>query len=984
MTSVDSIDFLPLGRTEYYRNAVAVIPVKNDPDPGLVMMVIDENKKNHTFNCNCRMYKKKGNCIHVKQMAKVFMQLTENSGKKYFNPFSQSPLYRLASVLHDVCPVDLKNLIIKSEPANAEEIQPIGIYRSYGDLLITCFLHNKTVDGSDLDEKKLFDQRTGLSLPDKHPYHRGRILTMLSLMTMTDSERVLKDKGMKSRRQAFEESFWHRLIYHFWNIYRSNEQVISSEIEESTGRFLIRCRGVKIVIPRQHMLRVSSALVGDIQKKFTFIIWRESLESIVKVTADDQNNLKVDLYLLLHLPDGSIEAIERQKLKQFWYNDTVYIPEKKVFATWRKPDRFWNKFGGKYSKKIKQDRLPEIIEKIGDIFASPNIVDQSVHRLQIHREYDRIEIETLAVDRDWCWLSFQYGFGEDTRVSLKDIYNARKLRKRFLPVLNGWVDLDAIKIETLIDSFGITLRSQLTGSDQKLRLSRLDLLRFQASSEKPFHIAESTDSDPQLIRSILEMRPPEPVTGFEKLTSPLRFYQQSGVEWMAFLYENRLGGMLCDEMGLGKTHQVMALMVWLSQVKKEILPFIVVCPTTVISHWSRKIQEHASTLLPIIYHGADRELENIEASGTVLITSYGILLRDFKQLAKLRFSIAVFDEAQHLKNPDTKSYSAAGTLKADLKLMVTGTPVENRLGDLKALMDMVLPGYLGNNSEFQQRYEIGDKRHRESLRKLISPFTLRRTKAVVLNELPEKIEDIRYCRLTDTQVRLYRQAVSSRGKDLLQSLQNDYNDIPYIHIFALLNLLKQICNHPASISGAETVSDDQLLDSGKWELFVELVDNCLENDLKIIVFSQFVKMIDIIVRYFKDRKIITAGITGKTRNRGNQVDRFNNDPECKVFIGSLKAGGSGIDLTGGSVVIHYDRWWNAAKEDQATDRVHRIGQTRGVQVFKLVTEGTLEEKISAIIAKKKNLMHDVIAEDDPGLLKYFSREDLIDLIKMPE
>jgi SNF2 family DNA or RNA helicase len=231
---------------------------------------------------------------------------------------------------------------------------------------------------------------------------------------------------------------------------------------------------------------------------------------------------------------------------------------------------------------------------------------------------------------------------------------------------------------------------------------------------------------------------------------------------------------------------------------------------------------------------------------------------------------------------------------------------------------------------------------------------------------------------------LYRQAISGRGKGLLKSLQQGDSDIPYIHIFALLTLLKQICNHPASIPHSEEVAGDQPLDSGKWELFVELLETCLENGLKIVVFSQFVKMIEIIVNYFDSRDIITAGITGKTRHRGHQIDRFNNDPECRVFVGSLKAGGSGIDLTGGSVVIHYDRWWNAAKEDQATDRVHRIGQTRGVQVFKLVTEGTLEEKISAIIAKKKKLMGDVIAEDDPGLLKSFSREDLIDLIKMPD
>jgi SNF2 family DNA or RNA helicase len=918
-------------------------------------------------------------------MAKALKQITDRSEKLCPDAlYSRNPLYRLASVLHDACPVNSEKLIVETDGLSEDGTKQIRVFRSKGDLLVTCFIGNDTVCDCDLDEAKLLGQRTGLIPSDGNPYHRGHILNMMSLMTMTDTERVLHEKGMKSRRQVFEESFWHRLAYHFRNVYGSNGTSISAEIEEITGRFLIRSRGIEIVVPRQQMMRVRRALTGDAENQCAFKIWPESLESIVKVTADASNNLNVVLYLLLYLPDGSTEAIERQKLKQFWYNDTVYIPEKDVFATLRNPDRFWDKFGGKYSKKIKQKRLPEVIEKIGDIFSPPNIVDQSVSRLRIYREYSRVEIETLAVDRDWCWLSFQYGFGENTSVSLKDIYDARMSRKRFLPVHDGWVDLDAIKIETLLGSLGNTLRSQLAGSDQKLRLSRMDLLRFQAATDKPLQIAESTQPDSGLIQSILEMRPPEPVTGFESLTSPLRAYQQSGVDWLAFLYENRFGGLLCDEMGLGKTHQIMALMVWLSHVKKETLPFIVVCPTTVISHWSRKIQEHASTLQPLIYHGADRELEKIETPGTVLITSYGILLRDINQLSRLSFSMAVFDEAQYIKNPETKSYSAADTLKTHLRVVVTGTPVENRLGDLKALMDLVLPGYLGSDNAFQQRYELGEKRHRERLRKIVRPFTLRRTKAVVLSELPEKIEDIRYCRMTDTQVRLYRQAISGRGKGLLQSLQRDDTDIPYIHIFALLTLLKQICNHPASIPQSEAITGDQILDSGKWELFVELVDTCLENGLKIVVFSQFVKMIDIIVNYFENRDIITAGITGKTRRRGHQIDRFNNDPDCRVFVGSLKAGGSGIDLTGGSVVIHYDRWWNAAKEDQATDRVHRIGQTRGVQVFKLVTEGTLEEKISAIIAKKKKLIGDVITEDDPGLLKSFSREDLIDLIKMPD
>jgi hypothetical protein len=382
MNPADPFFCLPKGRTEYFRNGVAVVPLPNDPDPGLAIIVIDENKKKHSLNCNCRIYKKKGHCKHAKEMAKAFRQLVDTSEKGSLEASSsQDHLHRLASVLHDACPADSEKLILETDGLNADETQQIRICRSNGDLLVTCFTGAGMVGDSGIDEAKLFAQRTGLIPLDGDPYHRGRIFNMLSLMTMTDTERVLHEKGMKSRRQVFEESFWHRLAYHFRNIYGLTETSISAEIEQSTGRFLIRSGGIEIVIPRQQMMRVRRALTGNSENQSAFKIWPESLESIVKVTADESNNLNIVLYLLLHLPDGSTQAIERQKLKQFWYNDTVYIPEKEVFATWRKPDRFWDKFGGKYSKKIKQKRLPEVIEKIGDIFAPPNIVDQSVNRL---------------------------------------------------------------------------------------------------------------------------------------------------------------------------------------------------------------------------------------------------------------------------------------------------------------------------------------------------------------------------------------------------------------------------------------------------------------------------------------------------------------------------------------------------------------------------------------------------------------------------
>ncbi len=219
------------------------------------------------------------------------------------------------------------------------------------------------------------------------------------------------------------------------------------------------------------------------------------------------------------------------------------------------------------------------------------------------------------------------------------------------------------------------------------------------------------------------------------------------------------------------------------------------------------------------------------------------------------------------------------------------------------------------------------------------------------------------------------------AKELVEAIKRREEAIPYMHIFALITLLKRICNHPALVE--RKLEDFEKYQSGKWELFKELITESLESGQKVVVYSQFLGMIQIIENFLQGLGIDFVTLTGASRKRGEIISRFNEDPACRIYLGSLKAGGTGIDLVAASVVIHYDRWWNAAKEDQATDRVHRIGQRRGVQVFKLVTEGTLEEKISALIARKRKLMDNIIREDDPGLLKSFSREELLEMLVSP-
>ncbi|MEW6325977.1 MAG: DEAD/DEAH box helicase [Thermodesulfobacteriota bacterium] len=445
---------------------------------------------------------------------------------------------------------------------------------------------------------------------------------------------------------------------------------------------------------------------------------------------------------------------------------------------------------------------------------------------------------------------------------------------------------------------------------------------------------------------MLELKPARPLPELKGLTSALRPYQTLGVEWLLFLFENSLGGLLCDDMGLGKTHQVMALMLWLREHGGVKEPFLVVCPTTVLSHWSHKIFVHAQELKAAVFHGGQRDLEETLRGSDVLITSYGILRNNIERLKHIPFPLAIFDEIQNIKNPQTLAYEAARDLRATMKLGLTGTPIENHLGELKALLDLTVPGYLGTDEDFDSLYakpielDLTSTR-RKALSRLISPFTLRRLKKTVLTELPEKIEDIRTCNLADDQIRLYRDAVSSRGEGLIDVLKRGEEPVPYMHIFALLNLLKQICDHPALVEGR--VDDFERYQSGKWELFKEIVHEGLDSGQKIVIYSQFRGMIRIIERFLQGLGVGFVTLTGETRKRGQIISRFNEDPDCRLYVGSLKAGGVGVDLVAASVVIHYDRWWNAAKEDQATDRVHRIGQRRGVQVFKLVTEGTLEE-----------------------------------------
>jgi len=380
-------------------------------------------------------------------------------------------------------------------------------------------------------------------------------------------------------------------------------------------------------------------------------------------------------------------------------------------------------------------------------------------------------------------------------------------------------------------------------------------------------------------------------------------------------------------------------------------------------------------------------MADFDKSFDLLLTLYGRKKKKKNPLSEIVFSVAVFDEIQIAKNAQSQTHKALKVIEAKSRVGLTGTPIENRLLELKALFDVVLPTYMPTETVFKELFvnpieKQQDAEKKALLARFIRPFVLRRKKAEVLQELPEKTEEIAYAALSEQQAKLYREAYQSVKEGLLKDLHDPKKPAPFMHVFSLLTKLKQICDHPSLVLG--DAADYKKHSSGKWDLFVELLRETRDSGQKLVVFSQYLDMLDIIQSHLEEEKIGFASIRGSTRDRKEQVHRFRDDPSCEVFVGSLQAAGVGIDLIAASVVIHYDRWWNPAKENQATDRVHRMGQSRGVQVFKMVTKGTIEEHIHRLIEKKMGLMEEVIGYDDQDGIKRLSREDLAELIRLME
>jgi len=507
-------------------------------------------------------------------------------------------------------------------------------------------------------------------------------------------------------------------------------------------------------------------------------------------------------------------------------------------------------------------------------------------------------------------------------------------------------------------------------SARGLKGNRISLIRLIAESDVEI-VAEDQGIEElvALLRGRLGLDPGTP----PGLKSTLRPYQADGVRWLWQRWLSGIGALLADDMGLGKTHQVMGLLCHVRSQRPN-ARVVVVCPRGVLEHWQNLLENFAPGLGTHVYHGSGRVIPEMGEHPPVLVTTYDILVRSADELMGETWDLAIYDEAQRIKNPRTKAARASKKLNALFKLALTGTPLENRLLELWSVVDLILPGYLGAESDFKSQFRSPTQSDLSVLRKRLGILTLRRLKEHVLSDLPEKFEDLRYCTMTPDQRALYDQTRGEAIPEISAILEDPDGDIPFMHIFALMTRLKQICDY--SGLGRDGFGPGS---SGKLGVFDEILAEALESGQQVVVFSQYVRMLEVLSAHLDRQARSYLTLTGSTRDRGRVIRRFNTGQHERILLASLLAGRVGVDLTGASVVIHYDRWWNPAKENQATDRVHRIGQRRFVQVFKFVTRDSIEERIDQLIQRKVSLFEEVLAPTE-GVVRGLSRSEIAELL----
>ncbi len=557
--------------------------------------------------------------------------------------------------------------------------------------------------------------------------------------------------------------------------------------------------------------------------------------------------------------------------------------------------------------------------------------------------------------------SFQVAIG-DEKISVEEFEKLIKDANGIIEFKNKYILIDQNEAQAIINKLKNPKFDKLT---------RMEMLHAAFSG----HLGEyEFDYDAAFANIVKDIGKTVDVKAPEGLNGELRPYQMGGLKWLYTNTTKGFGSCIADDMGLGKTIQVISLILKLKEEDKLKAPVLVICPTTLMGNWIKELKMFAPSIKASAYHGPERQLD---LKADVLITTFAILRIDIEEIKKTNWGMVVVDEAQNIKNPDTSQTAAVKSLKSDIKIAMTGTPVENKLTELWSIFDFINKGYLGSIRDFQKCYAIPIERFKQyeqadKLKLSISPFVLRRLKTdkTIIDDLPEKMVLDEYCYLTKAQAALYEKTLNTLMTDISGQKGINRRGI----IFKLITALKQICNHPFQYLKYGEMTKDV---SGKTEKFISLLSQILANDEKVIAFTQYKEMGNILTTIIKNELNVSPLFfhgSLNTTQRQNMLHEFETNPEQKIMLLSLKAGGTGLNLTSATNVIHYDLWWNPAVEEQATDRSYRIGQDKNVMVHRLVTIGTFEEKIDEMIKQKKELVNLAVFEGEKVITELSDEE----------
>ncbi len=670
--------------------------------------------------------------------------------------------------------------------------------------------------------------------------------------------------------------------------------------------------------------------------------------------------------------------VEEKRILEDLFQDFLFIAETGVFVS-------------KSEKKIVEfmtDTIPRNQHRVK--FNCPqNLLDQFIYDqtefalvLQHTDKIDAYQIDLkvsgslkgVRLDTLWECMSTRKSFIELDAGKAKGRKGVEPVKMSKILVL----DLDRIAgVVKMFDELGIEILEDRTLVRPLWSLANIDETQFEG-------LPVSFKMESQLMEIRRQMLG-ETTLDFSPLPkaikATLRSYQTEGVHWIERLRLMYLNGILADDMGLGKTLQ--AIVAISQHAAKKPGPSLIVCPTSLLYNWKEECHKFNPTLKVVVVDGVPSQRKKViegVKKYDVVVTSYTLLQKDIESYREHPFSYVILDEAQNIKNRGTRNAKSVKQVQAEHRLILSGTPIENSLDELWSLFDFLMPGFLSTYERFMERYirvsgaEL--QKNLEYLRKKVAPFILRRMKVDVLDDLPPILDLVYHCPLSPVQQELYTSYAQSARDELVKLVERDGFDRVQIHVLATLTRLKQICCHPAIFAKEKAEPGD----SAKYDMLLDLLQTLIEGRHKTVIFSQYTRMLQIMKEDFLQKGITFSYLDGSSKNRLEVVNEFNQDPNISVFLVSLKAGGTGLNLVGADTVIHYDMWWNPAVENQATDRVHRMGQKSNVSAYKLITLGTIEEKIAEMQKRKKGLVKKVVSCDDEAIAK-LTWEDVLELLK---